>query len=85
MPRQQSLPLAMIPIRSPRMSASSMLWVVSTMAHCFFTEAIRSHRCRREIGSMPVQSCTGCIEHVQGIYDVLHGDGALLPAGGSGY
>ncbi len=53
MPRQHSCPRAMIPIRSPRMSASSMLCVVSMMAHLCLTEAMRSHRCRREMGSMP--------------------------------
>lgn len=59
LPKQQSFPLAMIPMRSPRMSASSMLWVVSTTAHCCFTAAIRSHRWRREIGSIPMQQRKG--------------------------
>ena len=44
----------MIAMRSPRMSASSMECVVSTIARPFFAASMMSHVARREIGSMPV-------------------------------
>jgi hypothetical protein len=42
-PMQRSLPRAMMAILSPRMSASSMLWVVSTMARPALASWMMSH------------------------------------------
>ena len=41
-------------MRSPRISASSIECVVSTMARPFLAASMMSHVARREMGSMPV-------------------------------
>lgn len=53
-PMQRRLPFAMIPIRSLRMSASSIECVVRTMARPLFAFSIMSHTCLLIIGSIPV-------------------------------
>ena len=53
-PMQRSLPLAMIPILSPKISASSIECIVSMMARPFFDSCIMSHTCLLVIGSIPV-------------------------------
>mmetsp|Transcript_38031 Transcript_38031/g.101165 ORF Transcript_38031/g.101165 Transcript_38031/m.101165 type:complete len:319 (-) Transcript_38031:1569-2525(-) len=54
LPRQRSRPLHMMPMRSPRMSASSMLCVVSTTVLSCLAASTTSQTWRRLIGSMPV-------------------------------
>mmetsp|Transcript_31185 Transcript_31185/g.52560 ORF Transcript_31185/g.52560 Transcript_31185/m.52560 type:complete len:203 (+) Transcript_31185:316-924(+) len=44
----------MMPIRSARMSASSIEWVVRMMTRSFFILWMRSHTCLRDMGSIPV-------------------------------
>ena len=53
------LPRAIIAILSPRMSASSMLCVVSTTARPFFASWMMSHTYRLLMGSMPEAAAAG--------------------------
>ena len=48
------VPWDIIPMRSPRASASSMEWVVRTIERPFFMRCIISHTCLRDMGSIPV-------------------------------
>jgi len=54
LPMQLSLPPLMMATRSPKMSASSMEWVVKTMTLPFLARLMQSHTLRRVTGSMPV-------------------------------
>ncbi len=49
------LPLAMMAIESPRISASSMEWVVMIVTRFFLERRIRFQMSRRIFGSIPVQ------------------------------
>mmetsp|Transcript_34582 Transcript_34582/g.78852 ORF Transcript_34582/g.78852 Transcript_34582/m.78852 type:complete len:555 (-) Transcript_34582:2475-4139(-) len=53
-PMHRSRPLAMIAMRSPRMSASSIECVVRMMVRSCLAASMTSHTCRRLIGSIPV-------------------------------
>lgn len=53
-PMHRSLPLAIIPMRSLRMSASSIECVVRIMEQPFFAFCIISQTCLLDIGSIPV-------------------------------
>lgn len=53
-PMHRSFPFAIIAIRSPRISASSMEWVVKTIALPFLASSMMSQTCLLVIGSMPV-------------------------------
>ena len=56
-PQQQSRPSAMMPIRSPSRSASSMKWVVRIMTRPAFSDCTVFQVERRENGSMPEVGC----------------------------
>mmetsp|Transcript_12349 Transcript_12349/g.31170 ORF Transcript_12349/g.31170 Transcript_12349/m.31170 type:complete len:266 (+) Transcript_12349:186-983(+) len=53
-PMTRSLPDAMMPTRSPRISASSIECVTSTMTRSCLAAWIMSHTSRRDTGSIPV-------------------------------
>lgn len=53
-PMHRSFPFAIIAIRSPRISASSMEWVVKTIALPFLASSMMSQTCLLVIGSIPV-------------------------------
>lgn len=66
-PQHCSSPLAMIAMRSPSRSASSMKWVVSRMVRLLLCCCRRSHVALREAGSIPdvgSSSITTCMQQM---------------------
>ena len=53
LPQHKSVPLAMMPILSPRISASSIKWVVSTMTLPSFSSFSIFHNSRLAVRSIP--------------------------------
>lgn len=70
LPKHSNYPLAMMAIRSPRISASSMKWVVSTMTRPYFSSfsmfhnSLRAVRSIPEVGSSNITSCESPIRAI---------------------
>mmetsp|Transcript_76090 Transcript_76090/g.204170 ORF Transcript_76090/g.204170 Transcript_76090/m.204170 type:complete len:204 (-) Transcript_76090:475-1086(-) len=68
LPMHRSWPSTKMPRRSHRPSASSMEWVVSSMARLLLASLMQAHRARRDEGSRPVlgSSCAAKRDHIAG-------------------